>query len=299
MSPSDLDRLRWALYRHCVQNPPATLAMLDAITRDDRARVPRTLHEDFAGSAAIAHAWCANAPPAARTNPRAPHPRRAVAIDLDPVALACAPAPRARAKASTVRTLVADLRNLPRHATAPKADIIYAGNFGVCELHDRGELLAYLKGVRARLARKGSYVCDLYTGPGALRTSATAVLHPALTRDQPARAPKVIPAHARVRYTWRQRDVDLLSGIVSTSIDFALLSPRGKIVRDLPDAFAYRWRLWSIPELRDAFAQAGFSRCDVYDTTPDAMDHEGAAYAAARDSLRTRTSAVVYVVGRA
>lgn len=298
MSPSDLDRLRWALYRHCVQNPPATLAMLDAITRGNGAPPPHTLHEDFAGSAAIAHAWSA-----ASAHTRSTNPRRALAIDLDPVALACAPSPKRRARISTnssaVRAVVADLRDLPRHATTPKADVIYAGNFGVCELHHRDELLAYLRGVRARLARKGSYICDLYTGPGALRTSATAVLHPALPSDELARTPHVIPAHARVRYTWRQRDVDLLTGIVTTSIDFALLGPRGKVLLDLPDAFAYHWRLWSIPELRDAFQEAGFACTELYDTTPDAMDHLGEAYAAARESVRTRTSAVVYVVGRA
>ena len=32
----------------------------------------------------------------------------------------------------------------------------------------------------------------------------------------------------------------------------------------LKDAFIYKWRLWSIPEVRELLAEAGFSRSEVY-----------------------------------
>lgn len=37
-------------------------------------------------------------------------------------------------------------------------------------------------------------------------------------------------------------------------------------------------RGWGVPELRDAMAEAGFARSDVYARTPGAVDGEGRAY---------------------
>jgi hypothetical protein len=47
---------------------------------------------------------------------------------------------------------------------------------------------------------------------------------------------------------------------------------------ELPSAFVYRWRLWGLPELRDAALEAGFARVDVYDRLADALDDAGNAY---------------------
>ena len=73
----------------------------------------------------------------------------------------------------------------------------------------------------------------------------------------------------------------------------------GDIELRLPEAFVYRWRLWSVPELRDAMIEAGFSATDVYDRTPDATDEEGNAYVlAASGDSDVEDSFIVCVAGR-
>lgn len=246
--------------------------MVEAMHAPGSRGPARTLHEDFSGSAAFANAWCTS-------NPR----RSALAIDMDPEAHADGtPHPR-------LRRLTADLTRLPRTLPGPaKADVVYAGNFATCEVHARDALVAYLTRARQRLTPGGVFVCDLYAGPGAWRTGDTRVIHPPLPE---------LPSY-RVAYTWRQREADLVNGLVANAIDFELVNARGVAVHELVNAFNYHWRLWSIPEMRDAMAQAGFDEVDVYPDAPDAVDADGVAYLAPMDFLETRSSAVVYVCAR-
>lgn len=271
---------RWRLYEHCVQNIPMTLRMVEAMHAAHARSPARILHEDFSGSAAFAHAWC-------QSNPK----RTALAIDMDPEAHADGtPHPR-------LARLTADLTRLPRtlrpdsssaraaRTNLSKADIIYAGNFATCEVHTRDALVAYLSRARQRLDADGVFICDLYAGPGAWRTGETRVTHPPLPE---------LPRY-RVAYTWRQREADLLRGLVANEIDFALLNAKGVAIHELVNAFTYHWRLWSIPEMREAMAHAGFKDVDVYPDSPEAVDADGVAYLTPLDYLETKSSAVVYV----
>ncbi len=202
----------------------------------------RTLREDFCGTAGVARAWV-----------RGARGRRAIAVDLDPV-------PLARAKAPGVRTVRDDVLACPL-----KADIISATNFPVGYWHTRRELVRYLTQCRKRLLARGVFVCDTYGG-------ATAFTRGTMVRDVRT------PAGVRVRYTWEQREADPMSGLVEDAIHFRA-DRDGEIVYQEADAFVYRWRLWSIPELRDAMDEAGFARSEVYAELGDAVDESGRAYA--------------------
>jgi hypothetical protein len=72
------------------------------------------------------------------------------------------------------------------------------------------------------------------------------------------------------------------------------------IEQEMFDAFVYEWRLWSVPELRDAMDEAGFSKTQVYAKLADAWDDEGNAYVEpvmdAEDELDE--SFIVMVAGR-
>ena len=73
----------------------------------------------------------------------------------------------------------------------------------------------------------------------------------------------------------------------------------GTITDELLDAFTYEWRLWSVPELRDAMLEAGFASTEVYAKTADAVDGEGNAYVLpATDPDELDDSFIVLVVGR-
>jgi hypothetical protein len=122
----------------------------------------------------------------------------------------------------------------------------------------------YLKLTRSRLNRRGIFVCDTYGGATAFQPGST-------------RRDFWLDGGLRVRYTWEQRDADPLSGMVLDVIHFRV-DRNGDVVADLPEAFVYRWRLWSIVELREAMAEAGFRSTEVFAELADAIDSDGRLY---------------------
>jgi hypothetical protein len=233
---------RFALYERCVQSPDDLVPLLRAI----HGREPVVLGEDFCGTARVSAAWVEQVPDG-----------RAVAVDHDREA--ASRVPRHAAVEVVVGDVVRDTDH-GRHA----ADVIWAGNFSIGEQRSRAELLAYLGHARRRLRSTGVLVCDLYGGE-------TAFLTGSVDRDVP------LPGGGAVRYTWEQREADPLTGRVVNAMHFELRRPDGGEQR-MRDAFVYRWRLWGVPELRDAMLEAGFSSTAVYPRTPDAVDGEGRAW---------------------
>jgi SAM-dependent methyltransferase len=220
------------LYEICVTEPVRLTRFLVAV----HGARPRVLREDFCGTGALARHWT-------RTIPRA----RAIAIDADPGVLTRASAPR-------VRTVCANVMN-----AHDRGDILAATNFSIGYWRSRTQLVAYLKHARDCLNPRGTFVCDTYGGRDAFRT---------LSLTQKFKGAR----GERIEYTFAQRDADAITGMVLDTLSFVVRpAVRAKPIR-FPDAFAYRWRLWSIPELGDALRDAGFSHFDVYDRLGDAID---------------------------
>lgn len=207
-------------------------------------------------------------------------------MDIDPAPLAFARARRPRRV--TLLTGNALSTATPRGA---RADIIFVGNFSIGELHDRPSLLRYLRASRARLARGGAFICDTYGGASAFARGSVQRTHTLPTRA--ASAP------LRIRYTWEQREADPLTGMVTNAIHFRV-ERAGEVIQTCTDAFAYRWRLWSIAELREAMREAGFRSSAVYADLPDARDSDGRCYARPIESPdELAESYIVCVAGRA
>lgn len=231
---------RYDLYELCVQGVEALVPFLVAV----HGGQPQRLAEDFCGTAALSRHWCMTV-----------HGGTAVGCDLDPEPLA-----RARRDAPAGLTLIerdvlgdvlSPESSLSEGAPADaRADLVFVGNFSIGEIHDRADLIAYLRRARARLASGGVFVCDLYGGEGSLRIG-----H--VHRDHRA------PDGSRIRYTWEQRTVDPTCGMVTNALHFRI--DRGGIITgEWHDAFVYRWRLWTLPELRDAMREAGLIRTAIY-----------------------------------
>lgn len=191
---------------------------------------PRVLGEDFAGGAALSRAWI-----------DAVDGARAIAVDLDRAALA-------RADGSRVETHVLDVRD-PRVASLGPCDVVHAGNFSLGELATHDELEQWCHAAHARLAPGGVVVCDVYGGESAWRRGA-------LQRK------RVLDDGAILHWTFEQREVDPLACRVVNTLSFRVVRT-GEVVIDLADAFVYRWRLWSVPELRRALEHAGFRHAEV------------------------------------
>jgi len=276
---------RFECYELCVQSPRHVCAFLRAVHGGE----PIVLREDFCGTAAVGVRWVRDG---------AERGDRAVCVDLDEETVrrararverelavglreraevvrgdctargakapSSAAAKRAGSKEEEASPL-ADLRlscdSLPR-ARSPEepgkrgADVVFVGNFSIGYLHTRAALLSYLRlsCERCRLGGHGLgggvFVCDTYGGASAFKRGG-------FVRKHPGRHGETI------HYTWMHEEADPRTGMVTNTISFRV-EKDGEIVAEWPRAFEYRWRLWSITELRDAMAEAGFSRTGVY-----------------------------------
>ena len=233
---------RFDLYTACAQAPEQLVAVLRAIHGND----PIVLGEDFSGAARLSAAWLASVPGG-----------RAVAVDHDADAIGLI---EPRDGLVVLHGDVIDAVDCRIHA----ADVVHAGNFSIGEWHRRTQLMNYLRHARRRLGDGGVFACDVYGGETAFACGS--VIQECLG-----------PGGEVITYTWEQRRADPLTGLVENVMHFEVTDPDGRS-ESHRDAFTYRWRLWSIAELRDAMHASGFARVDVYPKIPDAMDGDGNAF---------------------
>lgn len=236
---------------------------LTPLLRAIHGQDPKVLGEDFSGTAALSMDWVRRSG------------ARAIAVDLDADALAHHP------DHAMVSKVVSDVMTVP-----DACDVLFVGNFSIGYLHTRAELLAYLKHARGRLNSGGVFVCDTYGGESSYTIGEV-------------HRPTPLPNGYICRYTWEQRNADPTTGMVTDVIHFRI-ERAGVIEQEMYDAFVYEWRLWSVPELRDAMIEAGFGETQVFAKLADAWDDEGNAYVEpvvdAEDELDD--SFIVLVAGR-
>ena len=230
----------FACYELCVQGPGHVVNLL----RGAHGAGPLALREDFCGTAAVARRWVRDAGASA------------LAIDIDAGAAARARDEAARAGVDKlVRVVRADC--LGPEAPEEGADVVFAGNFSIGYIYERGALVEYLKASRERLRHgprareaRGIFACDLYGGASALVRGGVERRHAG-------------PEGVSVRYTWAHEEADARTGMVVNSISFRV-ERGGEVVEEWPRAFVYRWRLWGLPELGDALREAGYGKVELY-----------------------------------
>lgn len=232
---------RFDLYERAAQSPSMTARFLRALHAGTEGE-PVTLGEDFSGAGAVSRAWL-DLDPA----------HRAVCVDHDAEPLA-----RLRRFAGDNPALT--IRHADVFDVRDPAGVIAVLNFSICELRERAALERYLAHARDRLTEQagaaGLLVLDLYGGV-----------------DAYTRGESDVQLRDGVRYIWEQREADPRTGLVVNAMHL-----RPDAGSELRNAFVYHWRLWSIPELRDALTEAGFSRIAIYDRLGDAIDGAGRLY---------------------
>ncbi len=62
-------------------------------------------------------------------------------------------------------------------------------------------------------------------------------------------------------------------------------------------AFRYDWRMWTLPEIRDALADAGFRRSDVYLENMSTTTGEGTGVYRRREHAENQEGWLAIVVG--
>jgi hypothetical protein len=232
---------RYALYERTVQHPGLQAAFLAALLPHGTSAP--VLGEDFSGTGAISRAWV-------EINPQA----AAICVDHD---------------TEPLEYLAGKERITAHHADVldvdDPADVLAVLNFSICQWRTRASLLGYLRHARARLRTGGSLVLDLYGGESAFSTGCYD-----LSIDEPDSDGSQDSA---VLYRWEQQEVDPATGRVRNAMHFQMADGSW-----WNDVFVYEWRLWSIPEMRDALCEAGFGAVKIYDRLGDAIDTDGRVY---------------------
>ena len=106
--------------------------------------------------------------------------------------------------------------------------------------------MKYFRACLGSLRSQGTLLLELAGGPGMIsQTKETKTVRISKTK--------------KVIYVWDQKSFDPVTRNGRYAIHFKL--PNGKTLKN---AFEYDWRLWTIPETKDALEEAGFSQVYVY-----------------------------------
>lgn len=220
---------KYALYGTAVQTPLDDARFLARYFRKVTGRPLRLFREDFCGTANILCEFV--------KLHRANH---GIGVDLDPEPLAwCRAHNLPRLTASQQSRIALERRNVIDFRE-PCADLVAAFNFSYSVLKTRHELLTYFKSVRRSLVRGGLFIVDNHGG--------TEI--PVIARET--------WSCGRFKYTWQVSSFDPLTHHIVCKIHF--LFKDGSRIKD---AFVYDWRLWTLPELKELFAEAGFRNVHV------------------------------------
>ena len=224
------------LYRLAVQHPLAEVAFIERCWahHHGESSEPMLLREDFAGTCAVAAAWCASDPG-----------RQAMAVEIDGPTAAWA---AERFDDPDLHIVVEDVVAVD----GPAVDVAVALNFSVLIYHEREGLLGYLRNALRGLNPGGLLLLDLFGG----RT----------TVNPRMQGRRVEPDEGGVEpfdYLWDQGAVNIKTQRIGCRIHFVLGDGRR-----LEDAFVYDWRLWRPGEVVELAREAGFAEASLWADRP-------------------------------
>ena len=232
---------RHHLYQESVQDTESEIDFVEETWAELRDRPATLLREDFCGTANTACEWV-------RRDPA----HRAVGIDLDDEVLEWGVLNNIAQLDADQQTRVELLQQDVVEALPEPADIVLAMNFSYFLFNTRAAMLEYFRNVREGLVEDGLFFLDAYGGYD---------------------APREIEEERECdgfTYIWEQASFNPIDSMMDCRIHYRF--PDGSRIED---AFTYRWRLWTLPELRELLSEAGFSQVTVYWEGTDEEKNEG------------------------
>jgi len=225
---------RHRLYELSVQCAKAEVDFVDKTFKKLRGRHASLLREDFCGTANVCCEWVRRR----KTN-------HAIGVDLDGEVLDWGREHQIGAlKASQQRRITLLRENVLSVKSGP-VDIVSAMNFSYWLFKEREQLKRYFKRVHKQLADEGILFMDAYGGYDSYKE---------ITEER-----EIEDGDSRFTYVWEQARYSPVSGEMECHIHFKF-PDKSRLKR----AFSYTWRLWSLPEITEMLAEAGFRNPTVY-----------------------------------
>lgn len=245
-----LTDLKYYLYEHSVQSPEWHVRHFPRYYRWLTGKTATRLREDFCGTSRISMEWV-------RANPK----NTATGLDLDPEPLSYFDRVHLPTLSPEEQTRIRHERKNVLVPTREKFDLIAACNFSFFIFMDRKTLVKYFRAALASLAPKGALFLEMAGGEG---------MQEWLQEERKVSVPGV----GKVLYIWDQMDFDAITGVNDYAIHFQLPNRRW-----MKHAFDYHWRLWGIREVREALAEAGFRKTQVFWEVADSRGDGTGEYA--------------------
>jgi len=253
---------KYDLYQRSVQEPEFEVDFFEKVFKKRFGRQPVLLREDFCGTAQVCAEWV-----------KSKKYRRAVGVDLDPEPLQWyrdqIEPTLSEDQASRVTLLEQDVRQEADEA----ADVIAAQNFSFYLFKTRDALREYFEYALDNLALEGIMVLDMMGGSEVMLED-----HKDTTKKD------------GFTYIWEQKRFDPTTHEALFAIHFKF-----KDGSKWKNAFEYDWRIWTIPEIRELLAEAGFSKVDVYWEGTD-EDGEGDSNFKIRKHIPADPAWICYIV---
>ena len=218
------------LYELSVQSPESEADFIERVFRKVRGRASALLREDFAGSFALAAEWVRRRPD-----------HRAIGVDLDAEIMAWGQRHRAKERTAEELARIRLAQGDVMTFRGPSVDVVAAFNFSYFVFKSRATLRKYFENAHRSLVRDGLMIIDAYGG-----YESWSVMEEERNLDG-------------FTYVWDQSRVNPITNEVVNHIHFRF--PDGS---EMKRAFTYDWRLWTLPEIREVLAEAGFRRTTVY-----------------------------------
>lgn len=223
---------RHILYQLSVQAPDFEIELFEDRYKELRGKKPKSLREDFCGTALLSVEWC-------KSHPK----RRALGVDLCSDTLAWGVRHNVKPAGKDVASRLSLVNANVLDVHEPKVDITCAMNFSYCVFKTRGALRHYFETVHQGLKKDGIFVLDLLGGTETM----------SVTEEE-----REVEGQT-FTYIWDQAKFNPITHDFLCHIHFRF--PDGSRLRR---AYTYDWRLWTLPELREVLVEAGFSRVHVF-----------------------------------
>lgn len=232
-------------YQQSVQEPEHEIDFFNQAYRDAYNRKPRVLREDFCGTFSVCCEWV-----------KSDEERSAWGVDLCAETLQWGKDNNLSKLKQQAAKRVQVLEQDVREPNTPPADILAAQNFSFWIFKTRQEVIDYFKTAYANMADKGVMVMDMMGGKDCYDTEVV---------DKRT----IVKGKKGFKYQWDQAYFNPVNSDCTFYIHFKFGDGS-----KLKKAFEYNWRFWTIPEVREMLAEAGFRDSLVYWEDEDKDDDE-------------------------
>ncbi len=253
-----------AYYQNAVQCVEAEIDFVTETFRALRNRPAHTLREDFCGTANTACEWV-----------RRDALNRAFAVDLDGEVLDWGRSNNLAALDADQRTRIELVQADVRSSGTQPVDAVLAMNFSYYIFMQRAAMRDYFISVRKSLVEDGVFFLDAFGGYEAAKE---------LTEERECDG---------FTYIWEQASFNPINAHMQCYIHF--IDADG---RRMDRAFAYYWRLWTLPEITELLREAGFTDVQVYWEGTDEATGEGDGVYTASEIGTADAGWICYIVAQ-